>query len=153
MDMTYRNAKTIDNFKDKLKHSMGLRTNHLYHHYPSKAAVNHTRIRLGLSGLSSQRFDYKHIDNPKCPLCNAPREDPIHYFLLCPNHAEPRINFLTDSCPILNNNGIDIDFGSQRFRNIFIDIILKGTTMLSDANNVQIFMITQRYIKESQRFR
>ena len=152
LDGSFREVGTIDTFKDKLKRSLGLRTNHLYHQYPSKAAVNHTRIRLGLSGLSSQRFDYKHIDSPRCLLCGAPREDPVHYFLLCPNHRGPRDSFLTDTGQILNNNGIEIEFGKATFRKLFIEIILKGTTLLSDAKNMEIFEITQKYIKESQRF-
>jgi hypothetical protein len=152
LEGSFRDVGTIDTFKEKLKHSLGLKTNHLYHHYPSKAAVNQTRMRLGLSGLSSQRFDYKHIDNPKCLLCGAPREDPVHYFLLCPNHGGPRVSFLTDTCLILSNTGIEIEFGIKRFRNLFIEIILKGSNLLSDANNEKIFEITQKFIKESQRF-
>ena len=113
LDMSIRTVKTIDTFKDKLKHRLGLKTNHLYHHYPSKAAVNHTRMRLGLSGLSAQRFDYNHIDNPKCLLCSTPRKDLVHYFLLCPNHRGPRDRFLTDKFLILNNNGIEIEFRSE----------------------------------------
>jgi hypothetical protein len=152
LDRSIRGLKTIDTFKDKLKNSLGCRTNHLYHHYPSKAAVNQTRMRLGLSGLSAQRFEYKHIDNPKCLLCNALSEDLIHFFLLCPNHNGPRDAFLTDTSRVLNNNGIEIEFSSKRFRNVFIDIILKGSKLLSDQSNLTIFEITQKYIKDSQRF-
>jgi hypothetical protein len=48
LDRATRGLKTIDTFKDKLKNSLGYKTNHLYHQYPSKAAVNQTRMRLGL---------------------------------------------------------------------------------------------------------
>jgi hypothetical protein len=135
LDNAIRNVKTIDTFKDKQKLSTGYTTNHLYHQYPSRAAINHTRLRLGLSALSAQRFDYNHIDNPKCLLCNAPSEDLVHYFLLCPAHATHRDTFLRETCLILNNNDIEVEFRSQRHRNLFINIVLKGTKLLSDANN------------------
>ena len=115
-------------------------------------SINHTRLRLGLSALSAQRFDYNHIDNPKCLLCNAPSEDLVHYFLLCPAHATHRDTFLRETCLILNNNDIEVEFRSQRHRNLFINIVLKGTKLLSEANNKKIVEITQNYIKDSQRF-
>ena len=89
-----RTATSTMNFKDKLESSLGLRTNKLYHHDSNKAAINQTRMRLGLSGLGSHRHEYKHIYNPKCQTCNARTEDLTHYFLLCPTYANPRPTFL-----------------------------------------------------------
>jgi hypothetical protein len=152
LDMSIRGLESINTFKDKLKNVLGVKPNHLFHHFPSKAAVNHTRMRLGLSGLAAQRFEYKHIENPKCLLCNAPSEDLIHYFLLCPNHNGPRAEFLTGTTQILNNNGIEIEFGSRRFRNVFIDLILIGTNLLSEENNLKVFEITYKFIQDSHRF-
>ena len=80
---TVREVDNITKFKDHLKTNTGYKTNKLYQHSISKSAINQTRMRLGLSGLSSQRFDYKHIDDPKCLTCNAKIEDPEHYFLTC----------------------------------------------------------------------
>ena len=148
----YRNVNTIDTFKEKLKNHLGYKTNYLYHQYPSKAIVNQTRLRLGLSGLASHRYKYNHINNPKCPKCDAKCEDLIHYFILCPAHTVHRDPFLREICQILNNNNIEVEFRSLRFRNKFIEIVLKGTQLLSDANNNKIFEITQNYIKNSQRF-
>jgi hypothetical protein len=153
LDLQTRQVKTIETFKEHQKRNCGYRMNTLYHQYPSKAVTNHTRLRLGLSGLASHRCDYNHIDNPKCPLCTSKREDPIHYFLTCPAHAMHRDEFMRDICQILHSiEDFRVDFRSQRFRNQFIDIILKGTNLLNEADNRNFFEIAQKYIKNSQRF-
>jgi hypothetical protein len=153
LGMETRNIKTIDAFKEFQKKTCGYKTNQLYHHYLSKAAINHTRLRLGLSGLASHRHDYNHIDNPKCPLCPARCEDPVHYFLICPAHAAHREKFMRETCHILHSiDNLEVEFRSQRFRNLFINIILKGSNLLSEAENKKIFEIAQNYIRESQRF-
>jgi hypothetical protein len=153
LDKETQSVKMIETFKDYQKKNCGYKTNSLYHQYPSKAVTNHTRLRLGLSGLSFHRCDYNHIDNPKCPLCPSRCEDPVHYFLTCPAHVAHRDEFMRDVCQILYSiDDFRVDFRSQRFRNQFIDIILKGTNLLNEANNRKIFDITQSDIKYSQRF-
>ena len=39
-----------------------------------KAAVNHTRIRLGLSAANFQCLQYNFVDNMSCEKCGATRE-------------------------------------------------------------------------------
>jgi hypothetical protein len=125
-----REATSISSFKEHLKKTVGYKVNPNFHHNSSKAAINHTRIRLGLSGLSSQRFHYNHIDNPHCQTCGAPNEDPVHYFLLCPTYAVARPLFLEGICDILDDNGIAIDFRKRQFRNLFQQIVLRGIPCL-----------------------
>ena len=86
LDLEARNSVSIEAFKEYQKKNSGYKTKRLFSRYSNKAAVNHTRIRLGLSGLASQRHDYNHIDDPKCQTCHARCEDPAHYFLLCPSY-------------------------------------------------------------------
>jgi hypothetical protein len=147
-----RDVGTLNTFKEHLKKSSGFKTNKLFHHNSNKDAINHTRIRLGLSGLSSQRCDYRHIDNPRCVLCNAPKEDPAHYFLTCPIHEEHRPEFLTGICDIYNANNIEIEFRLRRFRENFIKTILNGNPSFSFPENMSIFHMTQTFIKKSKRF-
>jgi hypothetical protein len=85
-----REINSMTGFKDHQKKYSGYKCNRLYHHNCSRAAVNHTRLRLGLSGLASQRYDYKHINNPECVYCGALKEDLTHYFLLCPTFSPHR---------------------------------------------------------------
>jgi hypothetical protein len=147
-----REATSLASFKDYQKKTTGYKTNPNYHHNSSKAAINHTRIRLGLSGLSSQRFNYNHIPNPQCLTCGAANEDPIHYFLLCPTYSAPRPALLEGICEILDDHEIEIDFRRRRFREQFIQLILKGSPHLNDETILRIFEITQSFINNSKRF-
>ena len=45
----------------------------LYRFYISRASVHHCRLRLGLSALDSQRFQYGFINNMSCDSCNYAR--------------------------------------------------------------------------------
>jgi hypothetical protein len=147
-----RNLPSINSFKEYFKKSSPFKIKPLYHHNCSSASINHTRIRLGLSGLSSQRHDYHHIPTSICPTCAARKEDPNHFFILCPTYSIPRQVFLQSICDILHHNNIDINFTSRAFRNLFINIILRGLPTLSVQTNIDIFNITQTFIKESHRF-
>jgi hypothetical protein len=152
LDMIARGCPSIDSFKELHKKRNIYKSNPLFRKYSNKSAVNQTRIRLGLSGLSSQRHDYNHIDNPKCLTCHATCEDPPHYFLLCPTYEVARADFLEDICQILHANSIEVDFNSNQFVKAFIDMILNGTELLNEETNSDIFQITQKYIDESKRF-
>jgi hypothetical protein len=147
-----REIGTIQTFKEHQKKNSGFKVNVLYHLLSSKAAINHTRIRLGLSGLASQRFDYKHITDPKCIQCNAKSESPAHYFLMCPSYAAQRIEFLRETCHILQTNNIEVNFEKKSSVNSFINTILRGSLLLDDLNNGIIFYFTQSYIQKTQRF-
>jgi hypothetical protein len=111
-----RLSKTIDSFKYTLKKSSGFKTNNLFHHNSSKVAISHTRMRLGLSGLCSHRHDYRHIDNPSCPTCDAKKEDPAHFFLTCPTYSGPRPQLMRETCSILHSYNLEVDFQSRPFR-------------------------------------
>jgi hypothetical protein len=152
LETPVKEIKTLETFKEYHKKRSSYKTNVLYHEGSSRAAINHTRMRLGLSGLSSQRKDYNHIDNPKCQRCSAPCEDTHHYFILCPAFSIPRVNFLENICQILHDNNIEVEFRSTRFRKFIIQTILKGSLLLNDLDNLKIFQITQIYIKETKRF-
>jgi hypothetical protein len=150
--MNIRQATTIDNFKDKIKATSNHKPNPLYHHNNNNAAINQTRMRLGLSAISSQRFDYKHIDDPKCNYCNAKVEDPCHYFMTCPPFALYRPKLMIEACGILFQYDIQVDFRLRRFRKLFIEAILGGSRVLSLADNIKLMEICQTYIRETRRF-
>ena len=144
--MKDREIDTIHTFKEHQKKNSGFNVNVLYHLYSSKAAINDTRIRLGLSGLASQRFDYKHIKDPKCSRCNAKSESPAHFFLTCPSYAAHRIDFLREICHIFQNNNIEVDLAKKSAQNFFVNTILRGSLHLDDLKNGIIFLLTQSYI-------
>ena len=66
MNPALRSSPSIEHLKLNIK-NQNTRTNpfspHLYSGFIGKAAVNHTRIRLGLSALNCQRFQYNFVDN------------------------------------------------------------------------------------------
>jgi hypothetical protein len=152
LEKSARACPSIESFKKYQKKNCPYKSNHLFSKYSTKASINHTKIRLGLSGLSSQRHDYNHIDTPECMNCNARCEDPAHYFLLCPTYEEPRADFLESICQILHDNSIEVDFNSPIFVKAFIDMILNGSGLLDDDSNSKIFEITQSFIRDSNRF-
>ena len=152
LNLHTRNSPTIISFKDKLKASTGFKINPLYHQPPSNAFINQSRMRLGLSGLSSHRHDYKHITDPKCLTCNARKEDPFHYFVQCPTYNGQRPDLLVGICDIFREKGIEVDFRRLLFRNFLINTILRGTDILDDDSNKSIFTLVQTFIRESHRF-
>ena len=55
-----------------------------------------TQIKLKLSPLKSQLFNYNLIDNPFCPACNDCIETPLHYFTECVAHNDYRRTMVTN---------------------------------------------------------
>jgi hypothetical protein len=147
-----RLTTSLDSFKESQKAKAGFKNNKLFHHNSSKAAIDLTRIRLGLSGLSAQRFDYNHINDPRCLTCGARSEDPQHFFLTCPTYAHARHAFLQNVSEILHELDIEIDFNKRSFRNSLIETLLKGSEYLNHGSNVYIMLQAQNFIKESRRF-
>jgi hypothetical protein len=148
-----RGEPSLDSFKSSQKASSGFKSNTLFHHDQSKAAIDPTRIRLGLSGLSAQRHDYHHIPDPKCLTCGAPSEDPEHFFLTCPTYSTPRPILLQNATDILHEyDDFDIDFRKRAFRETFINALIKGSEYLSHESNIHIMTLAQNFIKDSRRF-
>jgi hypothetical protein len=147
-----RMATSIDTFKEGQKSTTGFKVNTLFHHNSSKAAIDLTRIRLGLSGLSAQRHDYNHIDDPRCLTCGAKSEDPQHFFLTCPTYSNPRPALLQPVTDILDEHGIEIDFRKRSFRIALVNTLLKGSECLSQETNKFILNQSQTFIKNSHRF-
>ena len=73
----------------------------LYRFYISRASVHHCRLRLGLSVLNSQRFQYGFISNMSCDSCNNAREDIRHSIFFCPAFATQRQALMEDLTALL----------------------------------------------------
>jgi hypothetical protein len=102
--------------------------------------------------LASQRFDYNHIDSPKCTRCSEKREDPIHFFLLCPIFDDARADLIQNVCEILNQNDININLGARNLGEDFVEMLLKGTPLLDEVDNKNILLLAQTFIKDTKRF-
>jgi hypothetical protein len=152
LDLNIRNSTSITNFKDKQKTTSLHKPNPLYHHNSNNSAINQTRMRLGLSALSSHRHDYNHIDDPKCRSCSAKTEDTIHYFLICPTYSNARPMLMLNACAIIFKYQINVNFTDKRFCTFFVNTLLKGSMLLTLEDNKAIMKICQTFIRESHRF-
>ena len=103
-------------------------------------SVLHTRIRKKCSSLKEDLYRTNLISNPTC-ICGYRNENADYYLLFCNRYIVYRNKMLSSSA-ILNMNGVEIN----------VDTLLFGNDFLSDETNCEIFLIIQRYIKDTGRF-
>ena len=87
LDQNIRSSSSYSSFRAKLLHchkSSSKFNPKLYSRFLGKTDVNHTRMRLGLGALNSQRYLYNMIPSPACEKCAAPNEDSYHLLFVCP---------------------------------------------------------------------
>ena len=84
--------------------------------------------------------------SPACTLCDAPVEDPKHYFLYCPSFAALRKNLFTSTALLLGNR---CHCASDMKK---IDWFLNGISHVDFDTNVMLFQYVQSFISLSNRF-
>ena len=94
----------------------------LYCFYISRASDHHCRLRLGLSALNSQRFQYGFISNMSCDSCNYARED------------------------------VRLPTAVMQNKQSLLNILLYGSDNFPEDTNFNIFSLLQAYISSSKRF-
>ena len=117
-----------------------------------KAALNHSRMRMGLSALNAQRHSYNFIPSGICHKCNAKSEDTVHYFLVCPSYTAQRTQLLQDLLlampeifvPLVNYST------SKALTEELISILMFGTN--NEPKDKIVFTFVQNYIQQSKRF-
>ena len=77
--------------------------NYLFYIGDRSASIFHTRLRLNFSALKYHLFQKNCCLSPACPLCDAPVEDPKHYFLHCPCFAALRENLFASAAKLHGN--------------------------------------------------
>jgi hypothetical protein len=77
------------------------------------------------------------ISNQNC-ICGYPKENAEHFLLFCNRY----IIHIYISLALLNMNGVEIN----------VDTLWHGNDFLSDETNSEIFLIIQRYIKDTDSF-
>ena len=148
LDKIIRSSPSYFSFKSKLLKRSKSNSHFnpiLYSHFLGKAAVNHTRMRLGLSALNSQRYKYNMVPSPSCERCGAPQEDPYHIFFVCPAYAVPRQTLTQDLNRILS---VDI---VQNKKQVEI-ILLYGSEILDHHTNLILFTTLHDFIYSCGRF-
>ena len=75
---------SLDIFKHSLlKYLQFPSRNYLFYIGDRSGSISHTRLRLNFSALKHHLFQKNCCLSPACTLCDAPVEDPKHYFLYC----------------------------------------------------------------------
>src|SRR6476469_7227879 len=90
-------------------------TRNLKHFSSGRLGKILTQIRLGLSPLNYQLFEYNINDNPFCPQCGSHFETAMHYYCVCSHYETDRIllksvvNILLSCLPAYLINTIEVD--------------------------------------------
>ena len=148
MNPALRSSSSIEHFKLNLK-KQHLRATpffpDLYSRFIGKSAVNHTRIRLGLSALNFQRFQYNFVDNMSCDKCGVRREDAAHFLFHCPAYDVSRQTLIQSLHQILP----DDLFRPQKHLE---QILQYGSNASNLSENLTIFKLMQDFLLASGRF-
>ena len=99
---------TLPHLKEKLKFYFKIKNrtekfnplNHLHDGFFGRIL---TQIRLKLSPLKSQHFQYNLIENPFCPKCGTCLETPFHFFVECSGYDLHRQVFFQNLKSLINN--------------------------------------------------
>ena len=147
-----KRASSLTSLKSKLSDLYGSTTYHLYLSEDGNGAVNHSRIRMGLSGLNAQRRKYNFIDSSKCDNCNDKSETPKHYFLFCSAFAAQRRDMLYEmeaTIPQTVQPYMQYLLNKKMSDN-FTNILIYGTKNV-DTDSL-LFKIVQTFIMKTNRF-
>jgi hypothetical protein len=97
--------------------------------------ILHARLRMQCSSLNHHLFRKNIVNSPFCQ-CGA-TETTAHFLLHCPRHNATRLRYIhTINLPI----------------NLNTDLLLFGSTDLTNTLNTDIFLNVQKFIISSKRF-
>ena len=153
LDPQIQASTTTTSFKAALKRSFPQRMRHL-NKFKGASAVNHTRMRLGLSALKQQLHRHHIIDSPICIQCRQEEESTDHYLLRCTRHDGPRRVMFQRLGPLAADMGINF-YNNNNNNNKTLTItklLLRGSNELSHDNNMFVFNVVHDYITASKRF-
>ena len=104
-----------------------------------------TQIRLGLSNLRGQLFNYFLCDNPFCPLCFDAFESLDHFFLAC-----KVLNIEKDV--FMNRLKLLVPNVIQYIKVELMKLILTGVTVVGLESDICILKESIEFIKKSSGF-
>ena len=81
LNFNLRDIQSLNEFKSKLNRKINFNKACLWH--TANSAVQHSRMRMGLSALNSQRKAYSFISEDLCPNCHEKKRN-CHPFFLMP---------------------------------------------------------------------
>jgi hypothetical protein len=152
LNANIKGSTSIDSFKYHLKKHRGRKKNKLFSKFNGAKAVNHSRMRMGLSGLQAQRHDYNHVPSPKCNYCGARKEDAMHFFLQCRTFVNMRATLMDKVLNLYRSCNIIWDLSRTIVQKQLVSCLLSGDPRLNERENVKLFNLVQHYICSSKRF-
>jgi hypothetical protein len=152
LDRGIKNSQSLDSFKYNLKKAKCLKKNKLYSKFNGSKAINHTRMRLGLSGLKSQRHDYNHVPTATCDYCGSRKDDSLHFLLQCRAFSPMRRILLNKVTLLYSKKNIHRDLSRTLVQKELVEKLLNGDSRLSESENIELFRMVQDYIYDSKRF-
>ena len=143
LNFNLRYIQSLNEFKSKLNRKTNENFNKAYLWHTANSAVQHSRMRMGLSALNSQRKAYNFICEDLCPNCHEKKETVSHFFFECPFYAAFRQEMLQNVKIIIQ------DYSSFKTSGL-VKLFLCGTgTFEIDIN---LFEKIQNYIFQTRRF-
>ncbi len=115
-----------------------------------KPNLLHARLRLSNSSLNKDRFRLHLTDSPSCH-CGADIESHKHYILQCTSYSLLRNNLLKEIRDVVAP-GASHFLLPQLSEDHFMELVIRGSTDLSIADNTRISLALQYYLVESGRF-
>ena len=117
----------------------------------TNGSINHSRIRMILSGLNAHRKKVNFIRDAACGYCADRSESPCHYFFQCPAFAAQRQDLFHDLNTIDNLNVPNTaTLLNRNHAKVFLGVLLNGTGNI--AVDTYIFDYVHAYITNTQRF-
>ena len=110
-----------------------------YSYGPRKLNIILTQLRCNASFLNYDLCKVKILSNASCN-CGAPSENSHHFFFDCDKYTDNR-EIIFNSLNWLPSN-INID----------VNLLTKGSDLLTYEENITIFRHAFKYIKDSKRF-
>jgi hypothetical protein len=148
LDRGIQSSQSLDSFKYQLKKSKCLKKTKLYSKFNGSMAINHTRMRLGLSGLKAQRHDYNHMPNSTCDYCGSRKDDSVHFLLQCRAFSPMRRNFLIKINGLFATRNIYRDLSRTIVQKELVDKLLNGDPRLSELENIELYKTSFATVKD-----
>ena len=139
LNLSVRNLDTLSKFKKAIRSSISMPIPRHYSYGPRKLNIILTQLRCNASFLNYDLCKAKMLSNASCN-CGAPCENSHHFFFDCDKYTDNR-EIIFNSLNWLPSN-INID----------VNLLTKGSDLLTYEENITIFKHAFKYIKDSKRF-
>jgi hypothetical protein len=150
ININLRNIESFNSFRNKMRDLYGNPTNPMFMQGDNNGAVNHARIRMGLSGLNAHRKKVNFIQSSECNYCAFKNEDAIHFLFYCPAFAIDRITLLQSLRTITGITLPNLQNCTRQEIVAFLAILLQGKNNIDFDS--KIFQYVQNYIGSTKRF-